>query len=174
MPRLRWILTTDKKQVCYCRQFNRRGTFTTLAAVVASVSANAVGAYQFWFRFPGIPELLSNRWILCYVALSFLLGMAVSYYFDNHDEKLIDILCTGLRLLGMAMVFYSFSQVWEVAAVAVCILTLAVALILPSWKRAPTLDRIAGVNFVLLHTVNSWEYWDVRIHREITLMLQEL
>jgi hypothetical protein len=116
---------------------------TTLAAVVASISANAVGAYQFWFRFPGIPELLSNRWFLCYLALSFLLGMAVTYYFDNNDGKLIDILCAGLRVLGMAMVFYSFSQLWELAAVAVCLLTLAVAFILPGLRRTQHL-MLAG------------------------------
>jgi hypothetical protein len=80
------------------------------------------GLVNLWFRFPDTPALLTNRMFLAYVAVSFLVGAAISYYLDNADKKIIDILSVGLRLLGAGLVFYSLSQVWEVGIVAVIIL----------------------------------------------------
>lgn len=123
-----------------CRRFNRRGTASSFVALLASLSASAAGAYNFWFRFPGIPELLTNRWFLGYVAATFLLGMATSYYFDNDDAKLIDILCAALRLCGTAMLFYSLAQLWELALLATAALMLAVTFVLPRVRRAQRLS----------------------------------
>lgn len=122
------------------RRFNRRGTASSFAALLASVSASAAGAYNFWFRFPGIPELLTNRWFVGYVVATFLFGMAVSYYWDNNDAKLIDILDAALRLCGTGMVFYSLSQLWELAVLATAALILATTFVLPRVRAARRLS----------------------------------
>lgn len=77
-----------------------------------------------WFRFPDIPTLVTNRWFLAYVAVSFFIGAAVSYYFDSADSKIMDIISAALRLAGGSLVFYSLCQIWEIGAAALLLLLL--------------------------------------------------
>jgi hypothetical protein len=122
------------------RRFNQRGSSSSLLAAIAAMGASATGAYNFVFRFPDIPELLQNRWFLLYVAVAFFIGAAASYFFDRHDEKLLDILCVGLRIIGACMVFYSLSQLWELALAAVALLGVTVTWLLP--RRHAALERL--------------------------------
>lgn len=117
--------------VLRCRRFNQRSTAGSVAAALTALGVSATGVLNFWFRFPDIPDLLTSPAFLGYIAVSLLFGMAVSYYFDTGDEKLIDILCVGLRLVGAGMIFYSLSQLWEVALAAVIVLVAAVTFFLP-------------------------------------------
>lgn len=102
-----------------------------LAGGLAALGASATGVFNFFFRFPDLPDLLTSRWFLSYVAISFLLGMAAAYYYDCDDPKLIDILCAALRIVGALMVFYSLAQLWELAMVAEVALAAAVAFVFP-------------------------------------------
>ena len=121
-----------------CRRFTDRGSATSLFAALAAFAASATGAVNFWFRFPDLHTFLRSPWLLAYVALSFLLGMAATYYWDTgRDQKLMNIICAGLRIVGGALVFYSLHQLWEVGLAAVGVLALVVALALPRALRAP-------------------------------------
>lgn len=103
-------------------------TALSLAAGLSTLGVSITGMAKLWFRFPDTPTLLTNRIFLAYALGSFLIGAAVWYYFDNADGKIIDILAVGLRLLGAGLVFYSCSQVWEVAAVVVGLMVVTILL----------------------------------------------
>lgn len=94
------------------------------AAGLTALGVSATGLAKMWFRFPDIPTLVTNRWFLAYVAVSFFIGAAVSYYFDSADSKIMDIISAALRLAGGSLVFYSLCQIWEVGAAAVLLLLL--------------------------------------------------
>lgn len=116
------------------------GTVFSIATALAAMGISVSGLLRFWFRFPDLPELLQSRWVLAYIAASYLSGMAVTYYFDTDSGKVIDILSAAMRMLGASMVFYACSQVWEVALAAVALLT--VSLLLP--RRGPQLETVAA------------------------------
>jgi hypothetical protein len=126
-----WHQASSPVTIKLCRRFNSRGSTGSLLAALVALGVSATGAVNFWFRFPDIPDLLTSRYFLVYVAVSFLVGMAFAYYFDTADSKLMDILCTGLRIVGGLMVFYSLAQLWELACVALVLLTVAVIFLLP-------------------------------------------
>lgn len=92
------------------------------AAGLTALGVSATGFAKMWFRFPDIPTLVTNRWFLAYVAVSFFIGAAVSYYFDSADSKIMDIISAALRLVGGSLVFYSLCQIWEIGAAAVLLL----------------------------------------------------
>lgn len=94
------------------------------AAGLTALGVSATGVAKMWFRFPDIPDLVTNRWFLAYVAVSFFIGAAVSYYFDSADSKIMDIISAGLRLVGGSLVFYSLCQIWELGSAAVLLLLL--------------------------------------------------
>lgn len=103
-------------------------TFLSLAAGLSTLGVSVTGLAKLWFRFPDTPTLLTNKIFLAYAICSFLIGAAVWYYFDNADMKIIDILAVGLRLLGVGLVFYSCSQVWEVGTIIVGLMVVTVLL----------------------------------------------
>lgn len=103
-------------------------TALSLAAGLSTLGVSITGLAKLWFRFPDTPALLTNQIFLAYAVGSFLIGAAVWYYFDNADGKIIDILAVGLRLLGAGLVFYSCSQVWEIATVIVGLMVLTILL----------------------------------------------
>lgn len=97
-------------------------TMMSAAAGLTALGVSATGFAKMWFRFPDIPTLVTNRWFLAYVAVSFFIGAAVSYYFDSADSKIMDIISAALRLVGGSLVFYSLCQIWEIGAAAVLLL----------------------------------------------------
>ena len=105
------------------------GKVLSLTALLGVMGISVTGLLNAWFRFTGISELLQSYWVLAYVAISFLFGMAVTYYFDNTgDRKLNIILKAFLRLLGASLVVIAFQQLWEAALIVVmcmCALLLA-------------------------------------------------
>lgn len=109
-----------------CRRMKPNNTLLSIAAGLSTLGISATGLLKFWFRFPDTPSLLTNRYVLAYVLFSFLVGAAFWYYWDNADGKIIDILAVGLRLLGLGMVFYSCSQVWELGSVVVAVMVVTV------------------------------------------------
>lgn len=95
------------------------GAATALGAMGLGVS----DLTNFWFRFPNVADVLTSPWFLAYLIFSFLIGMAVTYYFDNEaDAKAHAILRAALRVAGAACVAYATQQLWEVAAVCVAAL----------------------------------------------------
>lgn len=117
--------TTAARSSALCRRFTHRGSALNLAAGVTALGASATGFYNVLFRFPDIPDLLHSPWFLGYVAVAFFVGASATYYYcDEHDAKLVDILCAALRIVGALMVLYALSQLWELAVgvtAALCI-----------------------------------------------------
>lgn len=115
-----WDVLVDKGT--FCRRVKPGNTMMSAAAGLTALGVSATGFAKMWFRFPDIPTLVTNRWFLLYVAVSFFIGAAVSYYFDSADSKIMDIISAALRLVGGSFVFYSLCQIWEVGAAAVLLL----------------------------------------------------
>ena len=71
------------------------------------------------------------QWALGYMAASGLIGLAVTYYFDDPaNEKLNTILKVGLQLVGLVMIAFS-SAAPEVSVGAAAALALSHVLHLP-------------------------------------------
>lgn len=68
--------------------------------------------------------------VLVYMAVSGLVGLAVTYYYDRDDNvKLHNILKYGLKLVGLLLMAFSMSM--PEASVTLCCVLLAVQLIQP-------------------------------------------
>jgi hypothetical protein len=83
---------------------------------------------------------------LAYLALSGLVGLAVTYYYDNEaNAKLHTILKYGLKLLGLAAVATSTSLPQASAALAALLVLLDVVLHMLGPRRALSAAAAAAV-----------------------------
>lgn len=102
------------------------GKVVGAASVLGALGVGVSDLTHFWFHFPTLEAALTSRWLLAYVALSFLIGVAVTYYWDNEgDAKAHTILRAALRILGAVLVAYATHQLWEAAAASVALLVAA-------------------------------------------------
>jgi len=84
-----------------------------------------------WTLSTHVREPVALQWALGYMAASGLIGLAVTYYFDDPaNEKLNTILKVGLQLVGLAMISLS-SAAPEVSVGAAAALALSHVVHLP-------------------------------------------
>lgn len=97
-------------------------TVTLFGTTMASITKYLVGHWL-----PSLHDILYNKVLAGYVALSALVGLAVTYYYDDPDNRKLNvILQRGLQLGGAALVFSSPSLP-EAGAVAVALMAAAYA-----------------------------------------------
>lgn len=119
----------------------------TMAATLALFGSTVLSAARYFVGswFPSLEQLMYNKWVGLYVLASSLIGLAVTYYYDDaSNAKLNTILERGLQLGGLALVATSTSLP-EVSG------TLAAALLasrLLGRTLPKSLHKVPGAEFV--------------------------
>lgn len=102
---------------------NKKSLVATIAlfgTTVATVTKYLAGQWLL-----SMHDIIYNKWMAGYVALSALMGLALTYYFDDpKNHKLNVILQRGLQLAGLALVWASPSLM-EAGIAAVCVMVSA-------------------------------------------------
>ena len=95
------------------------------------------------------------QWALGYMAASGLIGLAVTYYFDDPaNAKLNTILKTGLQLVGLAMIAFSTSAP-EVSVGVAAALALSHVLSLPRYDPLLVIPALASRTVCSCHPCDS-------------------
>lgn len=98
--------------------------------VLAVLGSSALGfirlLYGVWM--PSVNTLARSRLVQAYTLVSALLGMAITYYFDDtSNTKLNNILQKALQLLGLVLTFFSTTMVEASALLVASLITVHVA-----------------------------------------------
>lgn len=102
----------------------QKRTFATLGLFFSGVSTWLIRRAMLEWGL-SLPDVLQHPATLAYLASSFLLGIALMYYYDSDtNHKLHTIIMRGIQLSGILLVFYG-THLPELALAALLLLLLA-------------------------------------------------